>query len=367
MKRKTIVAVALLSILLTACAGREGQEGVSDSTVSTLVVTEEITTTEDAIETSDVTVPESVTVPDIKPLTVDDPYTFNVHVCPKKLYDAYGPEEWESFFNLCDALEAGEDSFECSSRDAYEWCFSGGPLSKYYPVARFYVTADYINGYQNGIGHFTYDIPKEEFMQKQKDFEQLVVDILNENVRKDYTDFEKCVALYEYMVTNYTYDYVQCANNDVEIMNTLPKDSFGTYRTFRDKEGICDNLSAVYNFLLLQCGVEAVQFEGQNHAWTYVTIDGEGYFIDPTWGLHSECFHDLDYFMMTEADREPYFGDDMHPVMFYYEHKNKDVDFSATDDKYAVLHGGDFVALDTENKILYYDLYGELKEFHYEA
>lgn len=298
-------------------------------------------------------------------------YSFNPHVCPKKLYDAYGPEEWETFFKLCDALEAGEDTFECPNFKIYDWCFSGGPLSKYFPLARFGTLSDYTNNCSDGVGHFTYYVSKEDFMQKQKEFEQLVVDILKENVRKDYTDFEKCIALYEYMIKNYTYDWEEFENNYPEKLDQLPRDIYGTYRTFMDKKGICEDLSGVYGYLLLQCGVEAVGFESRTpsytHSWTYVTIDGSGYFIDPTWGIPDEGEHDLDYFMMTEAERKPDFGDTMTPISYNYDYNNKDIDFSANDDRYKVLRGGDFVSLDTENKILHYTVNGEPREFHYES
>lgn len=364
MKNKKIIALVLCGTMLTACAGKKEAPAVTETSTTTEVTTE-VTTEETTAETEAVTETETTAETEIV-FDENIHYSYNPHVCPKKLYDAYGPEEWESFFNLCDALRAGEDTFECKSRDAYEWCFSGGPLSKYFPVARYYVTGDFLNGYSDGVGHFTYDIPAEEFVQKQQVFEQLVVDILKDNVRKDYTDFEKCIVLYEYMVENYTYDYVQYANNDLDTLNTLPKDSFGTYRTFRDKTGICDDLSSVYDYLLLQCGVEAIQFDGNDHAWTYVTINDVGYFIDPTWGLHESCWTDLTYFMMSEADRADDFAGHMNPEMFYYEHKNKDVDFSANGDKYEELHNGNFVSLDRENKILYYEDCGEQKEFHYD-
>ena len=145
---------------------------------------------------------------------------------------------------------------------------------------------------------------------------------------------------------------------------------YGTYQTFITKKGVCDDLSAVYDYLLLQCGVDALKYAGVNdglgHAWSYVTIDGVGYFIDPTWGLESEETHDLTYFMITADDRRGDFGDTMIPDPYYYDFKNDNVDFSADDDRYSMLLGGDFESIDTENKILYYSIDGEEKELHYE-
>ena len=141
------------------------------------------------------------------PVYVGERFAFNPHVCPKKLYDAYGPEEWETFFKLCDALRAGEDTFECPSEEVYDFCFSGGPLDEFFPLAGYAVDRDDLNGYSDGVGHIRYMIPKDVFQRKEKEFEKLVVDILNKNVRKDYTDFEKSLALYEYMINNYTFDF----------------------------------------------------------------------------------------------------------------------------------------------------------------
>lgn len=298
-------------------------------------------------------------------------YSFNPHVCPKKLYDAYGPEEWGAFFNLCDALRKGEDSFDCPSEEVYAWCFSGGPLDEFFPVARYCVDMDYLDGYSKGVGRIKYTVPKDEFLAKEKEFEQTIEDILKENVRTDYTDFEKCIALYEYMVNNYVYDYRERDNNTVAKINNLPRGTYGTYRTFKDKKGICNEISNVYNYLLLQCGVDAVKYlggeEDSKHAWTYVTLDDVGYFIDPTWGLPDTEEHELTYFMMTAQDREHDFGDTMEPEIFCYDHRNPDVDFSATDDRYASLRGGDFEELDTKTKTLYYKVGDERREYHYSS
>ncbi len=367
MKKKTILAILVCSVLLTACGNKKPEAAVTDEG-TTVAVTDDVSEVPD----TDVAIPGEEALETKEPEEPEEDlyYRFNPHAYPQKLRDAYGDDEMEAFLNLVDALRAGEDSFKCANRDVYEWCFSGGPLDDLFPVARFTITGDFLDGYSDGVGHFTYDIPVEEFLQKQADFEKMVEDILRENVDKTYTDFEKCVALYEYMVDNYTYDWDEYENNDLEKMFDIPKGTYGTYRTFRDKTGICDDLSAVYSYLLLQCEVESMKYEGhvgEGHAWSYVTLDGVGYFIDPTWGLNENGDPDLTFFMMTEADRELDFGDQMDPIMYYYDHENTNVDFSATDDRYAELHGGEFESLDRDNKILYYSVEGEEREFHYDA
>ena len=46
---------------------------------------------------------------------------------------------WTSFFNMCDALREGKDTFECASGDAYVWCFAGNLVYDFFPAAKKYV------------------------------------------------------------------------------------------------------------------------------------------------------------------------------------------------------------------------------------
>ncbi|RKM56973.1 hypothetical protein D6856_14450 [Butyrivibrio sp. XB500-5] len=356
MRVKAIVTAVLCGILLTACSKLPE--------LPTLPGGLEISSENPGDASTEATTGKS----NDEPAVSSKEFSFNPHVCSKKLYEAYGPEEWETFFKLVDALRKGEDTFECPSREIYEWCFSGGPLDELFPVGRYNLEMDFENGYTEGVGHITYLIPKDEFMKKQKAFEKMVMKIVNDNVDKDYTDFEKCIALYEYMINNYVYDYDEAkANESGDFYTTW---DCGTYRTFLDKKGVCNELSNVYNYLLLQCGVEAAKYEGWvntepvGHAWSYVTLDGVGYFIDPTWGLPDQTDSDLQYFMITSDERDPDF-DVMEPEIYYYDFQKKDVDFTAKDNRFAALHSGEFISFDKKKKILYYKVMGEKKKFYY--
>ena len=78
---------------------------------------------------------------------------FEPHVFPSILYDVYGDEYRDSFFNLCDALQEGKDTFECASEEAYNWCMEGVTLNQLYPVACLQITKNGGNGspsYENG-------------------------------------------------------------------------------------------------------------------------------------------------------------------------------------------------------------------------
>ena len=297
-------------------------------------------------------------------------YTFNPHVFPSKLYVVYGEERQKAFFSLCDALRAGESSFECSSQDIYEWCFRDDIIKEFFPVAQGYVSGyEPEIGYCDGKGMIKYNVPKYAFLEKETAFENDVTEVLRQYVRRDYSDFEKCLALYDYIEKNYEYDYEELDIIDKGDMDEFYARGYGTYKTFMDKKGVCDEISGLYDYLLLQCGVDALKYNGitvedEKHAWSYVTIDGTGYHVDPTWGITNDMC--LKYFMMPSDVRGRVFMDKtVKPAYFGDEYEADDVEFWADDDRFASLREGTYLDYDVKRKVVCYEVDDEVKEFYY--
>ena len=355
---RSISAVLTASLVLSGCA-------VKNDTKAKESVAEPAVTTEDTVQTELTEEPVSTTVEEI-------PFEFNPHVYNAMLSATYGDEYRDAFFNLCDALRAGEDTFECASKEAYDWCMNELTLSELFPVACMTVTDKSTDGslnYENGTGRIYYTIPVEEFVQRQSEFEEEITEILNTYVKSSYTDFEKCLALYDYMVSEYVYDY-----ND-EWMGTGVGAS---YFCFKEKRGLCSSLADIYAYLLMQVGVDAIHVshfgEGNAHAWTFVTVNGKGYHIDPTWGLKidysSKKFY-LDCFMMTDNDRanSGYPAEGLSVPLLPYNYANQCTEYSyvADDDSYRFPPYTACTGYDTDNNIIWYSLSGnDPIEFYYE-
>ena len=297
-------------------------------------------------------------------------YSFNPHVFPSKLYVVYGEERQKAFFNLCDALRAGKDSFECSSQEIYDWCFREDIIKEFFPAAQDCICkCDDESGYCDGIGKIRYCVPKLAFLEKERNFENDITEVLRTHVRKDYSDFEKCLALYDYIEKNYEYDYEELDVIDSGDMEEFEAKNYGTYKTFMEKKGVCDEISGLYDYLLLQCGVDALKYTGttvekEKHAWSYVMIDGNGYHVDPTWGITNDMC--LGYFMMPSNVREQVFlTRTVKPTYFGDNYDADDVEFEAEDDRYAPLRKGNYVDYDLKRKVVLYEINDEIKEFHY--
>ena len=296
----------------------------------------------------------------------NETYSFNPHICPSMLYEAYG-EQYSSFFNLCDALREGKDTFECASLSAYVGCMIGGVIEEFFPAAANCIEYIGPDGYSDGVGKIVYTIPKEDFIKREQAFEQKVEKVLRENVRKSDSDFEKCAALYKYMADNYSYNLEEYEGLKSGVLD--PSD-YGVYRTFMDGKGICGSFSTLYNYLLLQCGVDAYYFNdsGMNHAWSYVKVDGVGYHVDTTWKFTLNDFMTPSSVRMQNLVSNNINCDSFFPL-FYFDDGPLDkpqFDFSANDDRYAELRKGwNIISIDRERKVITYDSEDGVKEFAY--
>lgn len=347
MKKEVISAVTAFAILFTGCsANMPAPEDKNSAAISTEV-------SETATEASETT-------------KAPEPLEFNPHV-HTKLLDEYATDDmWNSLYNLIDALRAGEDSFECSDKKAYEWCTDPTIIGTFLPPACEMVEGA---GFENGVAKIKYKIDKDKFMEREKAYEDEVVRILNEAVRSDYSDFEKTMGIYDYMCRYFQYDFGPIDGAGIE--------GFGDYACLMTKQGICCEIASVYMFLLLQCGVEATAIGGDGeagfHDWTYVVIGGKGYHIDATWALHGTAPDEalsLQYFMLTEEERlaNGFEKESLQPDLVWVWKRDYDISrYSATDKTFAELHNWCvFVEMDTErNVIVYKDSNGNTRELSY--
>lgn len=294
-------------------------------------------------------------------------YTFNPHVFSSYYLKEYGEARRDAFYRYVDALRAGEDEFDCGDEGNANW--SAGRYSKYFfPIARLYVEVRYQG---NGKASILYKIPKEEFLEKEKAFEERIMQIVNDVVEEDYTDFEKALALYEFMTEYCTYDYDMMEHNGQDGWTERQS----AYRVLMERQGICWEIAALYRYLLLQCGVDSEEScgapvtPGDFHEWNYIELDGQGYLIDATWGLTVNRAPDLKYFLFTDELRENRDGYDAKSFDIggsgLYGARKK-YSFDADDERYSELWGGTFVAFDEEEECIFYrDRDGALHRFDY--
>ena len=314
--------------------------------------------------TSDITVDVTTTVA-TETTEAAEPFKFNPHVHTNLISDACKEEWWDSFYNMCDAMREGKDSFECINEECYKFCTSEVIIGAYFPAACTLVVGD---GFKDGVGKLKYKMDKDKFLERQQAFEKEIERMLNEAIRTDYSEFEKVMGLYVYMCKYFRYDF--------EPLDGQGIDDFSDYACLTKKNGICCEFAGAFAYLLLQAGVDATPFEGEGsagyHGWTYVVVGGKGYHCDATWGAHGED-PDADlllmYFMLTEQERleNGFEKETIRPDVVWPLVDEIKRTYPADDTTFAVFHDYIwFAAMDTErNVIIYKDVDGKNRELSY--
>ncbi|MBQ3864604.1 MAG: hypothetical protein II781_02065 [Clostridia bacterium] len=326
---------------------------VTDSPVPDIVPSESVPAVSEQPLTPEPTASETPATPD-----PGSHYVFRPKVVSSYARELFGDKMCDAWFNLVDAVMAGEDSFACPDDETFAWVLGQFP-DKFFPVMSELIikdpTVDPDHPVQNGMGRITYLTTPIDAAIRIADFSEQVEKILNEALEDDYSDFEKMYALYAYFSSHYTYDY-----ETYDRLQHADVDYTKPYRVFSLGTGICGEIAPAYAYLLLQAGVDAANMSGirsydkSGHDWAYVKLNGKNYHIDPTYALSSEGR--LDYFLMDDNERENqdgYLRKDFH-ILSNYAQDHPHPDYQADDDTFRPLWGGIPVNLDHASHTLYY-------------
>ncbi len=112
--------------------------------------------------------------------------------------------------------------------------------------------------------------------------------ILRGIISDDMTDYEKTLAIFEYLVDMVYYDYD--AYNDMNAENASANACYYLEGVFEYNRAVCDGKSKAFVLLCRIEGIECVRDWGSGvnggvgHAWNYVKLDGTWYMVDTTAG-----------------------------------------------------------------------------------
>lgn len=346
-----MIALVVACFVLTGCGSKQASpDSATPSEASSAIDSEiavpeepdsdpvESTTEENFAESTDVTPEpaEEATEDSSEPreATIKQPghYEFQPKVCSVYLEEVFGETMCETWFNLVDAVMAGEDTFACPDQHTYDWVTGQFPRLCFPVLTELIDRAwDREHSVTDGVASFTWLVPKEEAAAQIEEFAAQIEGILNETLEDDYSDFEKALALYDYFAHTYEYDY-----ETEEKMYEAYVEYTTTYRLFQTGIGVCMEIAPAYSYLLMQAGVDATTMIGGDHEWSYVRLNGRDYHIDPTFVLSDKG--SLAYFMMNDEQREVTgFSKDVYFITSNYSRENPHPDYIADDDAFSPL------------------------------
>jgi hypothetical protein len=131
---------------------------------------------------------------------------------------------------------------------------------------------------------FNYSYSKEFMQYMKKASQDKVKEIISKVVKDGMSDYEKELALHDYLLENVEYDR-RLYDGD------MPEESYTDYGVLVKGTGVCDGYAKAMYRLLNSAGIETLYVTGDAvdknttvpHAWNIVKIDGEYYNLDATW------------------------------------------------------------------------------------
>lgn len=156
----------------------------------------------------------------------------------------------------------------------------------------------------NGVLTFRYSKDRETIISHREKLESKVKSILSQIIKPNMTDYQKELAVHDYLVENCEYD-IEAVNS-----SKFKAESFTAYGALCLGLAVCEGYAEAASILLNRAGVETKIITGTSkgvgHAWNLVKVGGEFYHLDITWDdpylagkKNGIMYH---YFNLTDSD-----------------------------------------------------------------
>ncbi|MBQ8164498.1 MAG: hypothetical protein IJZ94_01595 [Clostridia bacterium] len=150
---------------------------------------------------------------------------------------------------------------------------------------------------KNGVG---YDMELEldcyDYWRYTADKDGYIDDAITEaqkiaSMANTFTDtYDKVKFVHDYLVVNAEYDDVCAEEINKTVQRASSQQSHTIYGCLVNKVCVCDGYAKTFQLIMIMLGIECEYVEGDaggGHAWNYVVIEGEEYWMDVTWDENS--------------------------------------------------------------------------------
>ena len=199
--------------------------------------------------------------------------------------------EFGNTFSSLLSEDGGEDKLKKEYQSAIEALLYDNPEIFYLEATNMYINIEKITritGVKYNVyidnGHKTSYLAegfysKEDVDMAENAIEQVKNEIVSLTTGK--TDYEKIKFVHDYLIDNIEYD-----------TSILEDNIYNIYGALVSKKCVCEGYAKSFQYLMNTLGIDTAivigtatnsNNETENHAWNYVSLDGNWYAIDVTW------------------------------------------------------------------------------------
>ena len=173
-----------------------------------------------------------------------------------------------------------------------------------------------------------------------RDFDQRLLQGLKkfrrEYIREEMSDFEKEVAIHDYLINTVTYDTESIEDYNLEKKH---KEIYNTLGPLLRKKAVCWGIACAFKLICDFCRIKCFvvvgnlrsENDGEGHAWNIVRLQDENYHVDVTWDLRTSDTISFAYDYLNLNDhliKLDHFWDDIvypscNSLEYNYHHRYK--------------------------------------------
>lgn len=117
----------------------------------------------------------------------------------------------------------------------------------------------------------------------QRDILKRAEEVIAQCVTDDMTDYEKELAIHDYIITNVTYD-----KGELSIFGEAGEHAADPYGALYDGQCICSGYTTTFQMFMDMLEIPCISMKaaadgGEDHAWNMAQINGHWYYVDVTW------------------------------------------------------------------------------------
>lgn len=157
---------------------------------------------------------------------------------------------------------------------------------------------------------FSYLYSSREAGRLKEELAERAALILHNILREGMTEYEKVLAVHEYLKQNIRYDHSALAVSYFTEARTV-------VGAILRNSAVCSGIAQAAQYLLSMAGVDVMYISGESrvlgqkasHSWNLVAIDGSFYHLDVTWDLQEVNRMFADSHMFLNLDDDSMFGE----------------------------------------------------------